>query len=60
MVIDLVECLGQIYDTKIRCTATFGKALYNITDSTNSKVASKSLFKPELIVCCIEERSKAV
>jgi len=59
-VIDLVECLGQIYGTKIRSTVSFGKVVYNITDNTNSKVASKSLFKPELIVCCIEERSIAV
>ena len=44
MVIDLVKCVGQIYGTKIRCTATFGKAFYNITDSTNSKVASRSTF----------------
>ena len=44
MVIDLVEYLGQIYGTKIRCTAFFGKVLYNIMDNTNSKVASESLF----------------
>jgi len=60
MVINLVKCFGQVYSTKIRCAASLGELFYNITNNTNSKAASNSLFKPELITCYLEERPKAI
>ena len=44
--INLVECFGQVYGTKIRCAASFGKVFYNIANEMNGKATSKSLLNP--------------